>query len=70
MSTMSMFVGLTDDLQRVSIALAENGKQLGWIEFTSEQCDHFIRQVEKYRHLLPPTPMPVPDTLPPVRRPP
>jgi hypothetical protein len=47
-------IGITDDLQKVSISILQNGKQLAWIEMDGEQCDHFLKQVTKYRELLKP----------------
>ena len=54
MAIMSFYVGITDDLERVSIALMKDGKRLGWLEFDGPQCDSFVRAVEKYRKLLKP----------------
>ena len=49
---MTTVVGITDDRSRVTIALLQNGRQLGWIEYTGEQCDAFLHNVSKYRGLL------------------
>jgi hypothetical protein len=54
MAIMSFYVGVTDDLERVSIALMKDGKRLGWLEFDGPQCESFVRAVEKYRRLLKP----------------
>jgi hypothetical protein len=49
---MSINVGVSDDLQRVTIELAKNGEQLGWIELDRAGCQHFIHNVEKYAALI------------------
>jgi hypothetical protein len=41
MAQMSTPVGVTPDREWVTTALLEDGKQLSWIEFNPEQCDHF-----------------------------
>ncbi len=63
MSAMSMNVGVTRDRERVTIALLEDGKQLGWIEFTGEQCDDFMKLVAQYRAMLTDV-LPAPSTAP------
>lgn len=52
MNVMGTVVGISDDLQRVSIALLEDGKELGWVEFTPEQVDHFVKNLEKFKGLI------------------
>jgi hypothetical protein len=54
MAIMSLYLAITDDLERVSIALMKDGKRLGWLEFDGPQCDSFVRAVDKYRKLLKP----------------
>jgi hypothetical protein len=41
MAQMSTPVGVTPDREWVTTSLLEDGKQLSWIEFNPEQCDHF-----------------------------
>jgi hypothetical protein len=49
---MSLSVNVAPDRQRVSIALIENGKHLGWIEFDGSDCDSFVKLLKKYRAML------------------
>lgn len=52
MSIMGTIVGISDDLKRVTIEMTENGTPLGWIEYTPEQVDHFIKNLEKFKGLI------------------
>jgi hypothetical protein len=49
---MSVSVNVTPDRERVSIALLEDGKHLGWIEFAGKECDGFLKLVSQYRAML------------------
>jgi hypothetical protein len=49
---MSVSINVTPDRERVSIALLEDGKHLGWIEFAASECDSFIKLVGQYRAML------------------
>ena len=52
MAVMGTVVGISDDLQRVSIELLQDGKPLGWIEFTPEEIDNFVKNLEKFKGLV------------------
>jgi hypothetical protein len=49
---MSVSINVTPDRERVSIALLEDGRHLGWIEFGASECDSFIKLLGQYRAML------------------
>jgi hypothetical protein len=51
---MTINVGVTDDLKRVSLTLAKNGETLGWIELDQVGCQNVVHNIEKYAALLKP----------------
>jgi hypothetical protein len=52
MAQMGLQVGVTPDREKVTIAMLEDGKQIGWIEFNGAQCDDFASMFAQYRAML------------------
>jgi hypothetical protein len=52
MAEMSVSINVTPDRERISIALLEDGKHLGWIEFGASECDSFLKIFRQYRAML------------------
>lgn len=51
---MGAVVGITDDLQCVTVELLKNGEALGWVAFSPEQVDQHVANLLKYKGLLRP----------------